>query len=39
MDGDSLGYFKDYGHQILSVGLILYGLLYSYLSPYHEIEE
>jgi hypothetical protein len=31
MDND-LGLFKDYGHYILSSCLILYGLLFSFLS-------
>jgi len=28
---NELGFLKTHGHLILSIGLILYGLLYSYL--------
>ena len=31
MIDNPLGYFKDYGHIIFSAGLIVYGLLVSYL--------
>jgi hypothetical protein len=29
---DELGYFRDYGNYILSICLILYGFLFSFLS-------
>lgn len=35
MDDNPLGYFKDYGHIILSAGLICYGLLVSYLQHFY----
>jgi hypothetical protein len=31
MTDNDLGLFRDYGHIIFSAGLILYGLLFSYL--------
>lgn len=33
---NDLGLFKDYGHIILSIGLILYGSLYTYLCNEYE---
>ena len=35
MESD-LGYIKDYGHIIISICLILYGCLYSYLAREYE---
>lgn len=29
---NDLGYLKDYGHVIISILLILYGILYTYLA-------
>jgi hypothetical protein len=31
MANNELGLFRDYGHIVFSAGLILYGLLFSYL--------
>lgn len=37
---NDLGYIKDYGHIILSISLICYGTLYTYLShEYDPIDE
>lgn len=36
MEPNDLGYFKDYGNWILSLCLILYGVLYTFL--YHDLE-
>jgi len=39
MVNNDLGYFRDYGHIILSLCLILWGCLYTYLSnEYGEID-
>lgn len=32
MEDNPLGYFKDYGHIIFSICIILYGILYTYLA-------
>lgn len=39
MGHNDLGYLKDYGEWILSGVLISYGVLYSYLHNYLEIED
>lgn len=36
MENNDLGLLKDYGHIILSLCLITYGLLYSYLVKTYE---
>lgn len=38
MTNNDLGYLKDYGEWILSGVLISYGVLYSYLHNYLEID-
>lgn len=40
MEDNELGLFRDYGHIIFSVGIILYMILYTYLSnEYGPIDE